>query len=336
MTIPFFKPIYTEDDRYYAAVFDVIKSGQYIMGEEVKRFEDKVKAFYSVKHAIGCNSGSDALYMACRASKGRSDHNTMTVPALTFIATAEAPKRAGFDVCLTDVDDNTLCSTTVGIAVDLYGNSSCITYMNGKTRSGHIQDMAQSFGGPYGGYLAGCLSFFPTKILGGIGDGGMVITNDDDCADAIRSIQQHGRSKENKYEYERHGINSRLDAIQAAVLNVRIDGILDELVRRKELAEMYDNYLRGYVRLPYKDSVYNYYVIRSEHRDKIKKHLDSQNIGCMIYFPKALNEYDLFPDAECPIAEKAARENLALPFYPNMPDSDVKIVCDAVKECLDK
>jgi len=323
MKIPFFKSIYAEDDRYYAAVFDVIKSGQYIMGDEVRRFEDKVKAFYNVKHAIGCGSGSDALYLALEAI-GASFRRAYSVPALTFVATVESVMRSGRIPMIMDVDDESLC-VDADVSVNLYGNAvnSCI-----------VQDMCQAFGAKFVGVF-GCFSFFPTKVLGGIGDGGMVITNDDESADIIRSMQQHGRSKENKYEYERHGINSRLDPIQAAVLNVRLDGILDELVRRKDIAYMYNEQLDGYVRLPYGDSVYNYYVIRSEHRDKIKKHLDSEGIGCMIYFPKALNEYDLFPDASCPIAEKACRENLALPMYPNMPTSHVKIVSDAVKKALE-
>ena len=320
--IPFFKSIYTEDDRYYASVFDVIKSGQYIGGEEVKRFEDKVKAFYGVKHAIGCNSGTDALYLALVGSGVW--YMGYSVPALTFVATAEAVIRSGAQPVFIDVDDESLCADSA-LSVNLYGN---------ETQACEIQDMCQAFGANFVGEF-GCFSFFPTKVLGGIGDGGMVITNNDEAAETIRSVQQHGRSKENKYEYERHGINSRLDPIQAAVLNVRIDGILEELVRRKELADMYDNYLRGYVRLPYKDSVYNYYVIRSPERDKIKKHLDSEGIGCMIYFPKSLNQYDLFPDAECPVAEKACRENLALPFYPNMKNEHVKIVSDAVKRALE-
>lgn len=326
--IPFFRSIYTEDDRYYGAVFDVIKSGQYIMGEEVRRFEDKVKAFYGVKHAIGCNSGSDALYLAIKV---HYDPNAkLRTTPLTFVATAEAISRAGHPIEFVDVSDDNLClnmNVLADVSVNLYGND-----MYGLCT---VQDMCQAFGAKFVGDL-GCFSFFPTKVLGGIGDGGMIITDSGLYAEEIRSMQQHGRSKKDKYEYERHGINSRLDPIQAAVLNVRLDGILDELVRRKELAQMYDEELKGYCRLPYQDSVYNYYVPRFENRDKIKKHLDNAGIGNMIYFPKPLNKYDLFPDAECPIAEKACQEVLALPFYPNMPDEHVKIVAEEVRKSVDK
>jgi len=322
--IPFFRSIYVDEPWKYAGALDVLASGMYINGPAVKEFEDKVCAFYTVKHAIGCGSGSDALYMACEAAYG-DRKQWVGVPALTFIATAESVGRIGAIPSFRDVDDETLCSDSQDVNVNLYGNHS---------KPCRVQDMCQAFGQEFNGEL-GCFSFFPTKILGGCGDGGMVITDNDSYAGEIRSLQQHGRSKADKYEYERHGINSRLDAVQAAILSVRLDGILDELVRRKELAQMYDEQLKGYVRLPYSDSVYNYYVIRSEHRDKIKKHLDSQDIGCMIYFPKSLNQYALFPDATCPIAEKACQEVLALPFYPNMPDNHVKIVSDAVKFALE-
>ena len=323
--IKFFKSIYSEDERYYATAFDVLKSGVYIGGDEVKRFEDKVKAFYGVKHAIGVNSGSDALYLAINAT-GVFSQSVMTTP-LTFVATSEAIIRAGGRPLFEDVDDESLCLDASVVGVNLYGNS---------IKMCETQDMAQAFGARFVGEL-GCFSFFPTKVLGGCGDGGMIITDNDEYADTIRSEASHGRSKNDKYDYIHHGINSRLDALQAALLNLRIDGILNELVRRKELAQMYDEGLKGLpgVRIPYQDSVYNYYVPRFKDRDKVKKHLDSLQIGNMIYFPKSLNQYALFPDAECPIAEKACTEVLALPFYPNMPDSDVQIVCEEIRKCTE-
>ena len=324
MPIPFFRA--KQNPKYEEVACDVIRSGKYIGGEYVRVFEDAVAERYNVKHAIGVGSGSDAVYLACEVVFGGTS-NWVACPTLTFVATAESIFRMGSIPTFRDVDDETLCSDSRDVNVNLYGNRI--------TQECKVQDMAQAMGQEFVGEV-GCFSFFPTKSLGCIGDGGMIITDNDEYADIIRSMAQHGRSKEDKYTYERHGINSRLDAIQAAILSVKLEELDDDLNERRVIADRYDIELVGYVRLPYQDSTFNYYTIRTDNRDDLKKYLDSKEIASMIYFPKPLHKYDLFPDADCPVAEKACEEVLALPIYPNMPLEEVDTVCDVIKECVDK
>lgn len=321
MKIPFFKYDFT--DEMAENVLEVLKSGKYIMGEEVSLFEQELAEYYDVEYAIAVGNGSDALYIACEAMDERK---WVEVPVYTFIATAEAVVRSDRYVDFADIDPDTLCADTTGITVNLYGNVI-------RESNAFIQDMAQAFGAPLV-CPVGCLSFFPTKTMGCCGDGGAIITNDPEVAEFARRIRIHGAF--GKYKYSMHGVNSRLDAVQARILRLRLRNIDNEINCRKIIAQTYGMYLGAVeeIRLPYVDSTFNYYVIMAKDRNALKSHLDEKGIGSMIYYPDTLDRTLLFSDGsgEFPVAEQACAENLALPMHPQLDPETVGEVCDAIKE----
>jgi len=344
------------------AISSVLESGTFILGPNVAAFEEEMAAYLGVRHAVGVASGTDALLLALRAF-GIGPGDEIVVPAYTFFATAEAVMQAGATPVFVDIDPKTYCldaaqleakitSRTKGmIPVHLYGHPADMEPILeiAKLRELRvIEDNAQAIGAEYKGRKvgtigdAGCLSFFPSKNLGGYGDGGMVITNDDEVAECLRMMRTHGWRK--KYYPERMGYNSRLDELQAAVLRVKLRHLDAWNERRRELARQYAELLSGLgVRLayeaPYVKHVYHLYVISVQNRDEVQGCLRKQGIDSGVYYPQPLHLarpcWSLgFSEGDFPFAERASCETLAIPLYPEMSDEHLWRVRTAMERAM--
>jgi len=349
-----------------AAVREVLSSGAFILGTRVKDFEEAVAAYLGVRHAVGVASGTDALWLALRAC-GVGPGDEVIVPAYTFFATAEAVSQAGATPVFADIEPGSFginagrleaCitpRTRAIIPVHLYG---CPADLGPVLRfaADHdlkvIEDNAQAFGAEYSGRErggrktgslgnAGCLSFFPTKNLGGYGDGGMVVTNDPVVAENVRKLRNHGGLE--KHAPEMIGWNSRLDELQAAILLVKLRHVDAWNARRRSIADAYRELLKDLpVELPqdpcYGKHVYHLYVVRLTQRDRVKAHLDSLGIASAVYYPIPLHQTIPYRDTASgtlPEAERASRETLALPMFPEMTEEQIRAVAAAIRQVLE-
>ena len=346
------------------AVDRVFDSQHFILGREVAAFEQEISQYSQVKHAIGCASGSDALILALKAI-GLQHGDEVIIPTFTFFATAGAVVHAGGRPVFVDIDAddfNVDCDqikskitsrTRAIIPVHLFGQSAnmdSLLEISRQTGIPIIEDAAQSIGATFNEQqsgsmgLMGCFSFFPTKNLGGAGDGGMIVTNDDDIADRLRTLRVHGSRV--KYHYEMMGINSRLDEIQAAVLRVKLKYLDDWSAARARNADRYDNLFKraGFddnvivpMRRAGRNHIFNQYVIRAKDRDDLVAHLKNNGIGSEIYYPVPLHQQpcfeELVSDGEAyPMAEQASREVLALPIYPELTEEQQQAVVETITD----
>ncbi|MBO0722688.1 MAG: DegT/DnrJ/EryC1/StrS family aminotransferase [Blastocatellia bacterium] len=343
------------------AVARVFEHQHFIMGAEVEQFETDFAAYYGVKHAIGCASGSDAVYLALLAIGLQPGAEVITTP-YTFFATTSAITRLGarpvyLDISPDDFNFNVaaleraVTSRTAAILpVHLYGLCALMDPVMEVARKYNlpvIEDAAQAVGAEYKGRragtmgLAGCFSFFPTKNLGGAGDGGLIITNDDELAAKIRLLRMHGM--EPKYYHKVVGINSRLDALQAAVLGVKLKYLDSWNEARRRNAARYDSLFTETriteVAAPRTDSerrhIYHQYTIRCARRDELKDYLQRQGIGTEIYYPVPLHLQECFEflgyqAGDLPETEKAARECLSLPIYAELTAEQQGYVVDHI------
>ncbi len=327
-----------------AAIRRVVDSGRFILGPEVEAFEREVAEYLGVRHAIGLNSGTDALVIGLRALGVGPGDEVITTP-FTFFATAEAISLVGAKPVFVDVDPRTfnidpalipaaLTERTKAIVpVHLYGQAADMDPILEIARQYGLkvlEDTAQAFGGEYKGKKlgtigdAGAFSFFPTKNLGGFGDGGLLATNDDGVAEMARMLRTHGAKK--KYRNEILGYNSRLDTLQAAVLRVKLRHIDAFNEARRALAHAYTAQLaelEGVTPLyeaPYGTHVYHQYTVRiaDGRRDEVAAGLAERGIGAMIYYPTPVHRLPIYnePAGCCPLAEAAAEEVLSLPIGP--------------------
>jgi len=348
--------IKTEIDR---AVGRVLERADFILGKEVKEFEDAIAAYLGVSYAVGVASGTDALKIALQAMDiGRGDE-VITTP-FTFIATGEAVHQAGAKPVFADIDPETLCidpqeikkkissRTKAIIPVHLYGEPAAMDEIISLAQEKNIavvEDCAQSMGAVYKGNKAGaigtvgCFSFFPGKNLGCYGDGGLVTTNDADIAEKVRIIRCHGSTS--KYEHITSGYNSRLDTIQAAILLVKLK-FLDEWNERRRLhAEVYRSGLSplGYT-FPegntYSLSSMNYFTFMVDtDRDKLRQHITDQGIATGIYYPISLHLQKVFDflgykKGEFPVSENLQERILSLPMYPELASSQIQNTVDTI------
>ena len=356
-----------------AAVGKVLTDANFISGAQVKALEKKLAEYVGVKHCITCANGTDALKlaeMACGIGKGHA----VFVPDFTFFSTAETVADLGATNIFVDVDMDTfnICPKALEaaiekviaegrlepkaiVAVDLFGQPADYTAISAiaeKYGLVLIEDGAQGFGGRIGermacsfGHIA-TTSFFPAKPLGCYGDGGAVFTNDDDAAALIRSLCIHGKSGEDKYNNIRIGMNSRLDTLQAAVLEVKLDAFAGkELEAVNRAAGWYNARLSGAVKtpvvLPGFYSSWAQYTIQlpdDGSRDALQQALKAQGIPTMIYYPRGMHQQGAFADLpyalQCPNTEKLCRTVLALPMHPYLEETDVEAICKAVLENL--
>jgi dTDP-4-amino-4,6-dideoxygalactose transaminase len=348
------------------AVLATLEAGHFILGPRVTKFEESVAAYLGVSYAAGLASGTDALVIALRALDiGAGDE--VIIPAYTFFATAGTVMSVGAKPVFVDIDPHTYemdvtkveaaitGKTRAIIPVHLYGHPAEMTpVLDVARRHGLkvIEDNAQGFGAEYLGRKTaalgdiGCLSFFPTKNLGAFGDGGMVVTNDPALAERMRMLRTHGWRK--KYYSEEVGYNSRLDALQAAILQAKLPHADSWNDARRVLAKRYTEHLAPLgVATPIEEAwgrhVYHLYIIRSERRDELQAFLKGKGIASEVYYP--LPPHLSVPcrkfgykEGDFPNAEQAALQTLALPLYPELThtqqDEVIKAIRAFVERCL--
>jgi len=336
-----------------AAVLRVLESGVFIGGEDVEKFEKEAADFLGAKHAIGLNSGTDALFLALKSLKIGAGDEVITTP-FTFFATVEAIAAIGAKPVFVDIDAKTfnidvskieavITSKTKAIMpVHIFGqmaDMARIKEIAQKYNLRIIEDCAQAMGATQiidncamkAGTIGdvGCFSFFPTKNLGAYGDGGMALTDNDQIAAKIRMLKTHGSSSENKYKNLEIGVNSRLDAIQAAILSVKIKYLDQWNAQRAAIAKCYDDALNGVgdVAVPFaapnNRHAYHQYTIRTAKRDRLAQFLKDAKIPTMIYFPFPMHLQPALSflghkAGDFPEAERATAEVLSLPIYPEL------------------
>ncbi|MEK6744589.1 MAG: DegT/DnrJ/EryC1/StrS family aminotransferase [Nitrospirota bacterium] len=349
-------------DEIDRAVLSVIEKTAFIMGPQGKALEQSIADYHGVKFAVGVASGTDALHLALRAAGIGPGDEVITTP-FTFIATAEAVSYVGAVPVFVDIRPDTFNMDVSQIAsritkhtkailpVHLYGQAvdmGPLMAIAKKHGLKVIEDCAQSFGSEYKGKKTGsvgemgCFSFFPSKNLGCYGDGGMVITNDQKLADHLQSLRNHGSRV--RYYHDEIGYNSRLDEIQAAVLNIKFKRIDVYNENRRKNAALYNTYLNvPGIQTPVESAdgthVYHQYTIRLKDRDAVKKRLDDAKMSSMIYYPVPLHLQSAYKGlgmmpGSLPASEQAAREVLSLPMYPELTVEQIRTVADAVKKAL--
>lgn len=334
-----------------AGVGRVLDSQQFVLGEEVRLLEEEIAHYCATRHAIGCASGSDALLLAFMALDIRAGDEVITTP-FSFFATASAITRTNATPVFVDIEPRTYNldpslveaaiteRTRAIMPVHLYGQCAemdALLEIAARHDIPVIEDAAQAIGAEDGGRRAGslgaigCFSFYPTKNLGGAGDGGMLTTGDDALAERLRRLRVHGGATE--YIHKEVGINSRLDALQAAVLRVKLPHLDNWSEARREHAQTYSLMLAN-ARLTFSlhtpfirentRHIFHQYVVRvPEHRDALIEHLRAHGVGSKIYYPVPLHLQECFAylgytGGALPHAELAARETLALPLYPEL------------------
>lgn len=345
-----------------AAVHATLESGHFILGPAVSRLEASIASYLGGEHAIGLASGTDALVLALRALDiGAGDE--VLIPAYTFFATAGTVMSVGARPVFVDIDpvsyeidvaqiENRITPRTKAIIpVHLYGQPADMDPILALARARGfkvIEDNAQAFGSAYRGQKTGaigdigCLSFFPTKNLGAYGDGGMVLTNDPALAERMRMLRTHGWKK--KYYSEEVGYNSRLDALQAAILQAKLPYVDSWNDRRRQIARRYSEHLAPFMTVPVEcewgSHVYHLYIVRSGKRDEMQAFLKEKGIASEVYYPlpphlsNPCRKFG-YQEGDFPHAERASRETLALPLYPELTLEQQDRVVEAVKEFVD-
>ena len=355
-----------------AAIEETFRSQAFILGPEVSTLEERVAFYCQTSHGVGVSSGTDALLIALMAIGIGPGDEVITTP-YSFFATAGAVARLGAKPVLVDIDSRTYnidpskiskaitSKTKAMIPVHLYGqcaDMAPILDLAQQHKLKVIEDAAQAIGAEYregqraGGMgTVGCLSFFPSKNLGALGDGGMVVTNDQELAERMKVLRVHGGKP--KYYHRMIGGNFRLDTIQAAVLNVKLNYLDDWTRRRQENARRYETLFqqsglvqKEKVRLPapvYRESgakhyhIYNQFVLRVEKRDDLMGSLKQKGIGTEIYYPVPFHLQECFrylghKEGDFPESERAAKETVAIPIYPELTAGQQTEVVEAMRE----
>ncbi len=346
-----------------AEITRVADSQRFILGEDVQKFEAEIAAYCGTQHAVGCASGSDALFLALMALDIRPGDEVLTTP-YTFFATAGAVSRLGAIPVFADVEEKTfnldpaLAADVLRahpkiramIPVHLFGGCAEMDALSALAAGRGIpiiEDAAQSIGAEFNGRRAGsigkmgCFSFFPSKNLGGFGDGGVVSTNDAALASRLAALRIHGRT--GKYVHQWIGINSRLDTLQAAVLRVKLRYLDEWTAGRQRNADLYRALLAGTPEAvpaapaPWQTRhIYNQFVIRCPRRDELQAHLKQNGIGSEVYYPLPLHLQPCYTDlgyakGAFPVAERLAQESLALPVHGDVTPEDVEYICGTIQ-----
>jgi len=342
----------------------VVDSQMFIMGENVTKLEEQIAAYSTSPYAIGCASGSDALLLALMAYDIGPGDEVLTVP-YTFFATVGAICRAGATPVFVDVEPDTYNMDMSQVAavlekhpkiraiipIHLFGGCADMDALNELVKDrgiAVIEDAAQSIGSEYKGKRAGslgdmaCFSFFPSKNLGCYGDGGMLTTNDQALAEKLTALRVHGTKR--KYYHDYIGINSRLDALQAAVLRVKFRHLDGWSEKRQQNADLYralfeqmDIPVKAPVTMAYQTRhVYNQFAIQCAGRDALQGYLKERGIGSEVYYPLPLHLQKCFAHLghqpnDFPVSERLAQESLALPIFPELQAAEIESVCDAIR-----
>lgn len=352
----------------------VLNSGQFIFGPELEAFEAQLAEYLGVRWAIGVGNGTDALILALRGIGVGPGDGVITTP-FTFVATAEAIANLGARPFFCDIDPETFNLSPNSVArfiedecrfesdrlthsssglwikailpVHLFGQASEMDELGSIAKRYNlrvVEDGAQSLGARYRGRPVGglgdlgCFSFYPTKNLSCLGDGGAVSTNDPEIAQRVRLLRIHGASA--KYRHQFLGYNSRLDALQAALLRVKLSHLDRWNEQRRANARYYDERLAGVVTTPvsrpYNHHIYNQYTIRTKHRDELKAHLAEYGVSTEVHYPLSLSLQPAFAGlghkpGDFPIAEAASKEVLSLPVYPELTQAQQDFIIETIK-----
>ncbi|MGF1488004.1 MAG: DegT/DnrJ/EryC1/StrS family aminotransferase [Prochloraceae cyanobacterium] len=369
----------TLKDEIQTAVNAVLESGQFILGPDVECFEAEAAAYLGVKQAIGVNSGTDALVIGLRALNIGEGDEVITTP-FSFFATAESISNVGAKPIFVDIEPNTynidpkaieqqITSRTKAIMpVHLYGNPAAMAQIITIARANNltiIEDCAQSFGAKYYGSCTNCqsdcqeevkqaiagkftgaigdvgaFSFFPSKNLGAYGDGGLIVTDDDEIAEKAKMLRVHGAKQ--KYRNEFFGYNSRLDSLQAAILRIKLKYIDNWNQQRRRVARTYNDLLANIDAIITPDltegHVFHQYTIRflNQKRDLIKQYLADRGIASMIYYPVPQDRLPVYQGkySANSVSDTLAKEVLSLPIWPELSETKIKIVVETINQAL--
>lgn len=340
------------------AIQGVVSSGGFILGKEVEMLESEIAAYTGARFAVGVNSGTDALLLALKAC-GIGPGDEVITTAFSFFATAEVIALLGakpvfididpedFNIDVRQIEAGITAQSKAIIPVHLYGQPAemdRIMAIAAKHKLKVIEDCAQALGAEYHGKRVGsigdigCISFFPTKNLGAYGDGGMIVTRDEQTYQLINKLHLHGEKE--KYRHELVGYNSRLDTIQAAIVRAKLKYLDRWNARRREIAEIYSARLTGVIIPAVKDNcrpVFNQYTIRTEKRDDLQKYLKANLVGSAVHYPIPMHLQEAFSglsykSGDFPVAEKISTQVLSLPVYPELSSAQIECVVAAVNK----
>lgn len=342
------------------AALRVIKSGWYLQGQATKQFERSFADFVGVRYCVGVGNGLDALTLSLMALKQMyhwDEHTEVIVPNMTFVATAQAVVRAGMIPVFADVDKNALLTpstaehvlsphTRAVLPVHLYGKAADMEAFAAWTKENHLkllEDAAQAHGAYSGKKRVGstalisAFSFYPGKNLGALGDGGAVTTDDEELAHRVRTLANYGADR--KYHHVMQGLNSRLDEIQAAMLNVKLCRLDQDNLHRQHIASIYAEHIHNpLVELPYQGntahSVFHIYAARCQERERLSTYLQKNGIQTSCHYPLTLSEQPIFSSINChtPRATEWARTQISLPVSPIMTDEEALTVCETINQ----
>ena len=349
-------------DEIDAAVLEALDATQFILGPNVRAFEEEAAAYLGAKHAIGVASGTDALHLALAAAGIKPGDEVITTP-FTFIATAEAIRYVGAEPVFVDIDPKTfnidvsqaedaISSTTRAILpVHLFGqpaDMSALMELAARRGLEVIEDCAQSFGADLDGKMtgtiggAGCFSFFPSKNLGCFGDGGLITTDSEAMAEHLRVLRNHGSWK--RYHHSELGFNSRLDELQATILRVKLKHIDRYNEERRRVAHRYSRQLAELPDIipPHEDGkgrhVYHQYTVLTPKRQAIMEALQANDIASAIYYPIPLHKQEVFaPDWKgpaLPVSEQVAAQCMSLPVFPELSDDQVDAIVEVIAQVV--
>ncbi|MDR1453656.1 MAG: DegT/DnrJ/EryC1/StrS family aminotransferase [Candidatus Margulisbacteria bacterium] len=348
-------------DEAEKQVLEILRTGAYILGQHNKTFETELAEYVGAKYAIPVKSGTDALFVALRAAGIQAGDEIITTP-FTFIATAEAARYLGAAPVFVDIEPESYCldvsqiekkitpKTKAILPVHLFGHSVDVDAIEAIAKKHNllvIGDACQSIGTEYKGRPIGglcaaeCYSFYPTKNLGGCGEGGAVTTNDPEIADRVRILRAHGMRE--TYQHETIGYNMRLDEIQCCILRLKLQKLAAWTKRRQEIAKIYNAAFQNVpgLQIPvvknYSNHVYHQYVLLADNREALQKYLKDNGVGTAVHYPLPLNLQAAFADLHLPagsfpIAESVAKKIFSIPVYPELTDVEVAYIIEKVQE----
>ena len=345
-------------DEVIKAITEALSNGDLILRDQLRQFEESIASFVGVKYAVGVNSGTDALFLSLKAAGVGPGDEVITV-AHTFVATVTVIAQCGAKPILIDVgEDMNMDVEQVERVITPKTKVIVPVYLNGRMcdmgrlmeiANEHdllvIEDAAQALGATFDGKkagsfgLTGCFSFYPAKMLGAAGDGGIVVTNDEEIAEKIRLLRDHGYQRSTG-DILYYGYNSRLDNLQAAILDVKLKHLPEWIERRRELANLYQQGLSDLPELklpPHSDGrffdVYQNYVIRAKERDKLVAHLRESGIEILISWPKPMHHHEALglKHFHLPETEQISNEVLSLPMYPELTEKEIGYITKKIK-----
>lgn len=345
-------------DKIDKAISDVVESALFIQGPAVGEFESRITKYLGSKYAIGCASGTDALQIAMMAIDIKPGDEIITTP-FTFVATTETIALLGavpvyididektFNIDVTKIEEKITSKTKAIMPVHLYGQPAEMDEILNIAKKHNlkvIEDAAQAIGAEYKGRKVstigdiGCISFFPSKNLGAFGDGGMIITDNDEIAAKIRMIVSHGSRK--KYYHEILGVCSRLDSIQAAILNVKLDYLDEYCGSRITASEKYNERFKGKIEAPFVSDgvkhIFHQYSVRIKNRDNLQLFLKENGVPAMIYYPVPLHLQEAYrynyKTGDFPVSEMIAKDIISLPMHTELTDEQIDYISSKVLE----